>query len=325
MKWNGLPSISSRATIATQMASDFENELTKLKQALSDAESINKPLQAKANEIASIAQDTRDLAQAMSFAFQSTNPSTGLGTGSGFTTGKLRTIRLLWEAQNDAARVLATEITEVASPYRHHYLLTSNTVSSTVADIPIDIQAKGTPTQATNQSSGSNAFSQLKTLSSQITLLFERQRLFDVVDAELVRVKLNVSHGANRSAQSFLLECKAAYENPSALDTSPLAVLVSIRSCIETAILDLLKRCPGQEPARTWSDKVQSIGRRCGKANLPTDYFSSLANTAEGRSNMLSGGKEKNMPRPQVLFLVNDALKFLQAFLSGVDEKRLRP
>lgn len=156
------------------------------------------------------------------------------------------------------------------------------------------------------------------------TRLYDRQPASDRVRQGLKRCGLDSGRG-RRSALDHLEDAERAYAAPSGESTSPVAVLVSLREAIGTAVDDVHARCQPQEPGGNWTEKVMSIGRRCGSASAPSDRFQILAQSVRAMVGELSGAKRGDMEREAVLLKYVEGLAFLQSFLDAVDESKLRP
>lgn len=87
---------------------------------------------------------------------------------------------------------------------------------------------------------------------------------------------------------------------------------------------ELLRRRPNQEPAKGVGDKVKSIGNQCGRAGLDGAHFEHLAAQADLLRREFSEAKQAKLPRERLKELVNRGLLFLDAFMTSIDETRLK-
>jgi hypothetical protein len=211
--------------------------------------------------------------------------------------------------RNDAARAALHTLRENKEVFRvvssGTAFFTSTTVAQTfsVGDMDLDLEALG--------------------YVRRVTQLYDRQPILEQVRQGLVRCGLDRGRG-KRSALEHLEEAERAYAAPSGEGTSPIAVLVALREAIGTAVDDMHTRCRPQERGGNWTEKVLSIGRRCGSATAPSDRFPLLAQSIRTVVGELSGGKRGDMEREAVLLKYVEGLTFLQSLLDAIDESRLR-
>jgi hypothetical protein len=214
-----------------------------------------------------------------------------------------------WRQQNDAARTVLYTLRETKQVLAVTSGSTAFTTTATVGQVfnvgDIDL----TP----------EALQYVR----RATQLLDRQPILERVRQGLLRCGLDRGRG-KRSALDLLEDAERAYAVPSSERTSPTAVLVPLREAIRTAILDTHARCQPQEHGGNWSDKVLSIGRRCGSASAPSNRFQVVAHNAAAVVDHLSGGKRDDMERDAVLLKYVEGLSFLLSFLDAVDESRLR-
>ena len=124
---------------------------------------------------------------------------------------------------------------------------------------------------------------------------------------------------------ALIEEAESAISAPSGDSTSPTATLIALRGAIDQAFANLLRRCEGQERAKGWKAKIQSIERRGGSKSMPLSHFQLLADQAKRMNEELSDAKIQSMSRDEVLLRYANGLQFLLGILDGVDEARLRP
>jgi len=123
----------------------------------------------------------------------------------------------------------------------------------------------------------------------------------------------------------LLDEAMGAMASPVHGEGGTVSVTLALRQCIENAVLaELLPRRPKQEKAGRAGDKVRSIGEQCNRPMLAPDHFARLANEAGPLLDQLSGTKDKALSRDDIRELLIRGLTFLNAFLDGIDENRLR-
>lgn len=271
----------------------------KLIEILDEAEVSHAKLRDQAKKIAEDAQKARDHARITKVIAESQSP---------LSDQEVQRLESSWQQQNDAARSWTGELGEsrgVYGPVFQSTILTStNTATGTVVGAMYDL----------NQSPA------IQQTVAFYSALERRQESTEQLREAIVRCGLDSRQGDRRSVLEFLNEAEDAITS----GTSPIAVLIPLREAINAAIESLLRRSRGQEPASTWKEKVLSIGRRCGKANLPSGYFDRLADAANSQINELSGIKPRGISRVFVLVFFNDGLQFLLTLLDGVDETRLR-
>lgn len=160
-----------------------------------------------------------------------------------------------------------------------------------------------------------------------------RTRLFDTLNRgplvararlSMARLDLDKNRGNHRPALDLLEEAAACIDRPAISGGRPSSVLIPLRGAIESVIEDLMKRRPRQEPAKKWSDKVASIGATCGYSYLAPAYFPNLCATITPLWDRLSGAKQDDLTREQVVELFGRGAAFLNALMDGVDETKLR-
>jgi hypothetical protein len=123
----------------------------------------------------------------------------------------------------------------------------------------------------------------------------------------------------------LLDEAQGAIDRPVAGDGGPVLVLIALRECVNSVLAELLPRRPKQEPAKGYDGKVNSIGNQCARPRLKPDHFQRLATSAEALMNELSGTKQAELSREEQREFFIRGLTWLNAFMSSIDESRLKP
>ena len=80
-----------------------------------------------------------------------------------------------------------------------------------------------------------------------------------------------------------------------------------------------------QEPAGKPGEKIESLGRQCGRGDLPLAHFVDLAASAKRILDTLSGAKQANLSREQVSEVFYQGVTFLNTLLESLDETKLKP
>ena len=213
-----------------------------------------------------------------------------------------------WRRENDAARVALHGLWEASEVFT---VVTSTTGYTTTGAVTETLPAVAGQTFALEQHVG------------QLNALMQQELVLEKVRRGLVRCGLDCPQGDHRSALDLVEDAERLLSAPSGTDTSP-ATLIALRGGIHRAISEALRRCKGQEEAKSWSAKILSIGKRCGKAVAPRDHFQRLADVADAKMNSLSEAKDRSMSRDEIILRYVDGLNYLLAFLDGLDEGQLR-
>ncbi len=160
---------------------------------------------------------------------------------------------------------------------------------------------------------------------SQLSLALARFPLAEEARSSLRRLGLDVRGGSYRAPLQLLDEAMGALERPVVQAGGPVSVLIPLRECINSAISELIRRRPNQEPASKLGDKLASLARQCTRPGLGSGHVERLAADGEPLLDTLSMAKQADMSREQQTELFNRGLAFLNALISSVDETRLRP
>jgi len=109
-------------------------------------------------------------------------------------------------------------------------------------------------------------------------------------------------------------------------DGTALSVLFPLRECINQSLSELLRRRPAQEPTGGIEAQILSIGRQCRRPGLPKGHFEELGAQARALQNTLSGTKQKNLARQELVLVdhFNRTLLFFNALLTSLDETVFR-
>ena len=152
----------------------------------------------------------------------------------------------------------------------------------------------------------------------------DRYPLLDDARSAMRRLGLNSRRGNKQSPLDLIDAAQAALEWPVLKDGGPVSILISLRESILAMLGELIARRPSQEPAGKDSEKVVSVGRQCGHAELPSAFFEGLGEQVAVLLNDFSGSKQAEIPRERLVEQFNRGLLFINAFLRGIDERKLR-
>src|SRR6185436_14688992 len=97
----------------------------------------------------------------------------------------------------------------------------------------------------------------------------------------------------------MLEDSVAALVRPVFGDGGPVSILVTLRECIDAVITELIRRRPKQEVAKSFGDKIISLGKQCGRPPLTNEHFVNLAFDGKKLMDVLSGGKQHALTRDQ--------------------------
>jgi hypothetical protein len=124
----------------------------------------------------------------------------------------------------------------------------------------------------------------ITTARLELSHTLERAPLADEAFSEMRRLRLDVCGGSHRSPDDLLKEARAALEQPTIKDGGPTSILIAMRECIQSALAELIRRRPSQEPASSVRDKLASLGRQCGRDGLDAAHFQRLGAEAAKRA-----------------------------------------
>jgi hypothetical protein len=281
----------------------------KLLNVLEDVENAAEPLEKKAQTVVGIARNSRDLAKSLS-EFISVIPADNSVLSQRDWTELTRN----WQSQNDAARNLTQVMTEAVPIYAMRAQVTALSTSSTVmatSAVEFHFPQIGPA---------------LQEAAKNMDTILRRDPLMKNIQAAFVRFGLDKSQGTRRSPLDLLKDSQLALEHPAGAESSTVGVLIALREAIDGAIADVLRRCPSpEERTRHFDDKILSIGRRCSKTGILSDYFDELGTSGKKLYATLSETKQISVSRDQLFLLFDAGLLFLQTFLDGIDETKLHP
>jgi len=149
--------------------------------------------------------------------------------------------------------------------------------------------------------------------------------LVEETEAAMRRLRLDTGRPGAQTPLELLTEARGALEKPVAPTGGALAVLLSLRGCIESALNELTQRRETPERAKHWDGKIESLGRQCARPGLDGDHFGRLAASARRVNDELSGSKRSDMSRDELTAFFNSGLVFLNSLLSALDETLLKP
>lgn len=162
--------------------------------------------------------------------------------------------------------------------------------------------------------------------------ILQRAPLLEEVRAGLRRLGLDAPVPGRRSSLQLLQEAEAALEIPAGgEDGGAIGALLPVRQCIDSAIDELMRRRPQQEPGRGPAGergrpgKILSIGRQCARGEIGADVFATIGHDIEQLYGRLSAAKDRAIGRAEIVGLFNRTLFALTTLLDSLDEKRLRP
>jgi hypothetical protein len=296
------------------MAEPTDDE-KRLIEALDDTESANAPLEQDAQRVVAEAREHRDVARELGLYVRS-NPQT-------LEPGLVKQLTTAVQRQNDAARGLRADMREAIVFYSAQSSLTSAVTSSGVSTVFTSVG--GASPMFTMPYTQPIPTPQRTQLAAALQAIYDRQELFSKVRHALVALGLDRAGTTLKSPVAFLDDAKANFAHPSGDDTEAIAVLISLRSCINQTLAELMRRRPKQEPASSWKAKMTSLGTHCGRTGLPTGYFDTLADLALTHADLFDGTKQLVVQRPIVMLQINSGLQFLDTLLNGIDKTKLRP
>ncbi len=208
-----------------------------------------------------------------------------------------------WEDVHEKGQILEGSFQPAADAF---YAVASGTTVSTVSVIQSGITAGG-------------IFGQI---NERLYQLLNKEELATEVKDNMIRLQLETGSGEIQNPLDLFENAKAALDKPTSAEDAPVPVTIQLRECVLLVIDQLLKRRPIQELAQ--GHKISSIGAQCGRDGLSSDHFSRLQIDGNLLLNELSGTKDKVIPRQQLIEKFQRTAQFIEAFLSSIDEKKLR-
>jgi hypothetical protein len=160
---------------------------------------------------------------------------------------------------------------------------------------------------------------QIKAATVRLVQALNRTPLVKRAEAEMRRLRLHQRAGATRTPLELLGDAQQAFGG------GPGSILIPLRESIEGSLAALLKQRPTQEQAGKPGEKIESLGRQCGRDELPLAHFVDLAASAKRILDTLSGAKQANLSREQVSEVFYQGVTFLNTLLESLDETKLRP
>ena len=159
-----------------------------------------------------------------------------------------------------------------------------------------------------------------KAATVRLVQALDRIPLIQRAEAEMRRLGLDKRAGDNRRSPLELLR-----DAQQAFGGGPGSILIPLRESIESVLAALLLKRPTPEPAGRAGEKVESIGRQCGRSDLPSAHFPDLGTSAKTILNSLSGAKQANLAPEKVSELFYQGVTFLNTLLESLNETKLRP
>ena len=132
-------------------------------------------------------------------------------------------------------------------------------------------------------------------------------------------------HPGTESAVEHLRKAQFAYEQPPGGVTSPVAVLVELRSGVNTLLERLRRRLTRQQPGNRIRERVVNLGEQAGYHVFGPSYFEGLGRDLALLAEDLDDAKAAKMTREEIRDVLNNVLYALRAVLSSVDPARLKP
>lgn len=129
---------------------------------------------------------------------------------------------------------------------------------------------------------------------------------------------------SHKSALSLFQAAHSALSTPSKGIVDASAVLIPAREAINRCLTDLLPKRPKQEPAGKTADKISSIAKQLKYDHFTDETINDLSCEAETLINQLSSAKQGNLLELQIHALFNKTKSFLMAFLSKIDDKKMK-
>jgi hypothetical protein len=286
------------------MSSEPEKRKDKLVRLLSDVETQAQRLETLGQDIARSARLSRDVVSPVR-DLVSQLPADVL------TSGHWDRLVESWRLWQIKAGELATSHTAVNS-----FNAVSFTVTSTSSEA-IAVVVRSSPLS-------SQIPADIESTMSRFHQTLERFPLIDNARSSMKRLRLDVRRGSKRTPMELLNEAQEALERPVSQEGGTVSILIALRECIHSTIGDLLRRRPTQEAAARFRDKLASLGRQCARPGLQEPHFDRMAADADVLLNDLSGTKQADLPRQQLIKLFHRGLLFLNALMNSVDESRLR-
>jgi len=163
----------------------------------------------------------------------------------------------------------------------------------------------------------------IQAAQKELGRVLEQAPLVESARASMRRLGLDRRAGGHKSARELLDEAKTALDQPSGAAGGEVAVLLTLREAIESALSELIRRRPLQEPTSNNREKIRSIGRQCALTGME-DQFEALASQGPEIINTLSGTKQTAIPRPELITLFQRGVLFLDALLKSIDGATLR-
>lgn len=144
------------------------------------------------------------------------------------------------------------------------------------------------------------------------------------IEDNFKRLGLTIDKQSQKSPLSLFQAAHSALSIPSKdiLDAS--AVLIPAREAINRCLADLLPKRPKQEPAGRAADKVSSIAKQLKYDHFTDETINDLSCEVGTLIDQLSSAKQGNLSELQIHALFNKTKSFLMAFLSMIDDKKMK-
>jgi hypothetical protein len=213
-----------------------------------------------------------------------------------------------WRAWHAAARQ-AQELHPLVNSF---VVATSGAINTTMGEVICAVPVSPPPPPS------------VQAARTQLFRNVERAPLVDDAMASMRRLGLDRRGGTSQTPLTLLEQAKAALDMPVGQGGGGVAVLITLRECINATLAELLRRRPAQEPTPKPQDKVMSLGRHCARSCLPPGHVDRVAADAAPLMAQLSGGKQNEIPRDRQVELFHWGVSFLNALMNGIDESKLR-
>lgn len=144
------------------------------------------------------------------------------------------------------------------------------------------------------------------------------------LEDEFRRLGLDQTGAGYTSALVLYRQAHDAVRTPTGVTTNPAGALIRMRSCIDRVLDDLKPKCKCQRKTRKRRDKIMFIWEQMGKRGTNADEVKALAMQVENLNGDLSEAKSKDLGEDEIRQRFTRSVVFLKAFLSKLDEGRMR-
>jgi len=160
--------------------------------------------------------------------------------------------------------------------------------------------------------------------SIQLSQVIDRFADKEKVLILLKRHGLSSSTQGQKSPVELFETAWAAFEKPVKQDASADTSLIPMRECINSTIAEMLRRRPGQEPAKSQRDKIISICKQLAGEDVSKWAIENMTAQWENLLDELSGSKQKTYSREKWRDCLRRASLFLMEFLESLDPSKMK-